>query len=138
MKSTESTTPQPIGEASAPAPRPRMSVRQTFAALQHRNFNLWFRGQIISLMDLRILFALPEKGLTDLNRVIVITNGKITFGILADNISGMGTIPSYLILTPDPAMMPPWKRYLKGYVGNSLIMLDAGAVLADPALIVED
>jgi MFS family permease len=27
-----------------------MSVRQTFAALQHRNFNLWFRGQIISLM----------------------------------------------------------------------------------------
>jgi MFS family permease len=27
-----------------------MSMRQTFAALQHRNFNLWFRGQIISLM----------------------------------------------------------------------------------------
>jgi MFS family permease len=49
MKPTESTTP-PMGETSAAAPRPRMSVRQTFAALQHRNFNLWFRGQIISLM----------------------------------------------------------------------------------------
>jgi MFS family permease len=49
MKPTESTTPPTIGEASAP-PRPRMGVRQTFAALQHRNFNLWFRGQIISLM----------------------------------------------------------------------------------------
>jgi MFS family permease len=49
MKPTESTTPPAIGEAGAP-PRPRMSMRQTFAALQHRNFNLWFRGQIISLM----------------------------------------------------------------------------------------
>jgi MFS family permease len=27
-----------------------MSVQHTFAALKHRNFNLWFRGQIISLM----------------------------------------------------------------------------------------
>jgi len=27
-----------------------MSVRQTFAALQHRNYNLWFRGQLVSLM----------------------------------------------------------------------------------------
>jgi MFS family permease len=32
------------------APKPRLSVRQTFAALQHRNYNLWFRGQIVSLM----------------------------------------------------------------------------------------
>ena len=50
MKPTESTTSPTIGEASAPAPRARMSVRHTFAALKHRNFNLWFRGQIISLM----------------------------------------------------------------------------------------
>jgi MFS family permease len=27
-----------------------MSVRQTFAALRHRNYNLWFRGQLVSLM----------------------------------------------------------------------------------------
>ncbi len=96
------------------------------------------RGQIISLVDLRILFRLPEKGLTDLNRVIVITGKNVTFGILADNITGLGTIPSYLILSPDPAVLPPWKKYLRGYIGSSLIMLDAAAILADPALIVED
>lgn len=96
------------------------------------------RGQIISLVDLRVLFSLPEKGLTDLNRVIVITDGHITFGILADNITGLGTLPSSLILMPDPGMTPPWKKYLKGYVGNTLTVLDAAAILADPALIVED
>lgn len=96
------------------------------------------RGQIISLVDLRVLFALPEQGLTDLNRVIVITDGHVTFGILADNITGIGTIPSYLILLPDRSMMPPWKQYMKGYVGSTLTVLDAAAILADPALIIED
>jgi purine-binding chemotaxis protein CheW len=96
------------------------------------------RGQIISLVDLRVLFSLPEKGLTDLNRVIVITDGHITFGILADNITGIGTIPSFLILMPETGMAPSWKQYLKGYVSDSLIVLDAAAILADPALVVED
>ncbi len=50
MKSTESTSTQPMSTPPAPAARPRMSVRQTFAALQHRNYNLWFRGQLVSLM----------------------------------------------------------------------------------------
>ena len=96
------------------------------------------RGQIISLVDLRVLFTLQEKGLTDLNRVIVMTDGHITFGILADNITGIGTIPSYLILMPEHGMAPSWKKYLKGLVHSSLIVLDAAAILADPALIVED
>lgn len=96
------------------------------------------RGQIISLVDLRVLLSLPEKGLTDLNRVIVITDGRIAFGILADKITGIGTIPSSLILMPDPGMAPPWKQYLAGYVRSTLIVLDAAAILADPSLIVED
>jgi purine-binding chemotaxis protein CheW len=96
------------------------------------------RGQIISLVDLRVLFSLAEKGLTDLNRVIVMTDGHITFGILADNITGIGTIPSPLILKLDPSMTLSWKQYLKGYAGKSLPVLDAAAILADPSLIVED
>ena len=96
------------------------------------------RGQIISLVDLRVLFSLTEKGLTDLNRVIVITDGHITFGILADKITGLGTIPAYLILMPEPDRAPSWKQYLEGYVSNTLTVLDAAAILADPALVVED
>jgi len=96
------------------------------------------RGQIISLVDLRVLFALPEKGLTDLNRVIVMTNGQITFGILADSITGIGTIPATSVNPPDPGLLPAAKRYLKGRAGSSLVVLDAAAILGDPALVVED
>jgi purine-binding chemotaxis protein CheW len=96
------------------------------------------RGQIISLVDLRVLLSLPEKGLTDLNRVIVITDGRMSFGILADNITGIGTIPSSLILMPEPGSAPRWRKYLKGYAGTTLTVLDAPAILSDPALVVED
>jgi MFS family permease len=50
MKSTDSTSSQSAAEAGALAPKARLSARQTFAALRHRNYNLWFRGQLVSLM----------------------------------------------------------------------------------------
>ncbi|NMB79338.1 MAG: chemotaxis protein CheW [Methanomicrobiales archaeon] len=96
------------------------------------------RGRIISLVDLRALFRIPEKGLTDLNRVIVITDGKITFGILADTISGVGTIALNQLEKPLPGELPHGRKYLDGVLGRNLYVLDAGAILGDPDIIVDD
>jgi len=96
------------------------------------------RGEIISLVDLRILFAIPERGLTDLNRVIVLTDGAMTFGILADHITGMGTIPISQIVPPVPGDIPIREQYLLGTVEGPLVVLDAGAILADPMMVVQD
>jgi purine-binding chemotaxis protein CheW len=96
------------------------------------------RGQIISLVDLRALFTIPETGLTDLNRVIVISNGRITFGILADDISGIGTIPTDRIIPSAPDQASPQGRYFKGTVEDTFVVLDAAAILSDPLMIIED
>jgi purine-binding chemotaxis protein CheW len=96
------------------------------------------RGQIISLVDLRALFTIPETGLTDLNRVIVISNGRITFGILADDISGIGTIPTDRIIPSAPGLVSAQGRYFKGTVGDTFVVLDAAAILSDPLMIIED
>lgn len=96
------------------------------------------RGQIISLMDLRALFRIPEKGLTDLNRVIVITDGKITFGILADTISGVGTIALDQLAAPQQGDLPDGRRYLKGVMAGDLYVLDGAAILGDPGIIIDD
>src|SRR5689334_7965697 len=50
MDQTDSTRPAATGAPAAQPARSGLSIRQTFAALQHRNYNLWFRGQLISLM----------------------------------------------------------------------------------------
>ena len=96
------------------------------------------RGQIISLVDLRALFTIPETGLTDLNRVIVISNGRITFGILADDISGIGTIPTDRIIPSAPDQALAQGRYFKGTVEDTFVVLDAAAILSDPQMIIED
>ncbi len=41
------------------------------------------RGRIISVVDIKKFFDMPEKGLSDLNKVIIINNDKMKFGILA-------------------------------------------------------
>jgi len=96
------------------------------------------RGQIISLVDLRALLKIPEKGLTDLNRVIVITNGKITFGILADNISGAGSVSLDRVVPPGSADPPGSRRYLKGILDQDIFVLDAKKILEDPEIIIDD
>ncbi|WP_321507409.1 chemotaxis protein CheW [uncultured Methanoregula sp.] len=93
------------------------------------------RGEIISLVDLRVLLAIPEKGLTDLNRVIVLTNKTLSFGILADHITGIGMIELNRI---DREIIPARTGYVKGIAEGSLTVLDAAALFADPKMVIED
>lgn len=96
------------------------------------------RGEIISLVDLRVLLSIPEKGLTDLNRVIVLSDRTLSFGILADHITGIGIIELKQISPPDSSTMPVKKDYIKGIADGSLMVLDTAALFADPKMIIED
>ncbi len=95
------------------------------------------RGEIVSLVDLREFFGIRGKGLTDLNRVIVVTNGKLTCGILADFITGTGTIMRDELAQGKPGQVQIQEKYLLGVV-EDLIVLDAPALLADPGLVIND
>jgi len=50
------------------------------------------RGQILSVVDLKTFFNIPEKGLGEMNKAIAIRNERIEFGILADIILGVQLI----------------------------------------------
>ena len=50
------------------------------------------RGEILSVIDIRKFFELPDKGLSDLNRVIILNSRTMEFGVLADSIEGVKTI----------------------------------------------
>lgn len=95
------------------------------------------RGEIISLVDLRALFSVSGRGLTDLNRVIVVTNGTMTFGILADYITGIATIPASM--SADQTLVPPGGEvpYLLGVV-DGVVVLDGAALLSDPRMLIDE
>src|SRR5687767_10360715 len=50
------------------------------------------RGRILSIVDLKRFFDLPQRGLTELDRVLVVRHGKMEIGILADALIGSRSV----------------------------------------------
>lgn len=96
------------------------------------------RGRILSVIDIRKLFDLPEKGLTNLNKVIILHNGEMEFGILADEILGTRTIRLSDVQPPLPTLTGIREEYLKGLTRERTAILDGAKLLADRSLIVHD
>jgi purine-binding chemotaxis protein CheW len=94
------------------------------------------RGQILSIINLKRFFDLPEKGLTDLNKLVIVHDTHMAFGILADAILGVRSIPLKDIQPSLPTLTGIRDAYLKGVTGERLVLLDAGKLLADQKLIV--
>ena len=96
------------------------------------------RGQIVSVIDIKKFFGLPEKGLTDLNKVIIVRSGDMEVGLLADAIVGSRRIPTAGIHPPLPTLTGIGADYLTGVTGEGLVVLDVGRILSDEAIIVHE
>lgn len=96
------------------------------------------RGQIISVIDIRKFFDLPLKGLTDLCRIIIIRNGWMEFGIFADDITGMRSIPAKDIQSSLSLLSGIRAEYLKGITKDQIVILDAGKILTDKKIIIHE
>ncbi len=96
------------------------------------------RGEILSVVDIRKFFDLPERGLTDLNKVIVLRSEVMLFGILADAVLGVRRIPVVEIQSSLPTLTGIRDRYLRGVTPERTVVLDAQRLLTDDAVIVQD
>jgi purine-binding chemotaxis protein CheW len=96
------------------------------------------RGEILSVIDLKKFFELPEKGLTDLNKVIVLQSDNMLFGILADAIVGVRRIPLTDIQPSLPTLTGVREDYLRGVTAERLVVLDADKLLADEGIVVQE
>ena len=96
------------------------------------------RGQLLSVIDLKKFFDLPERGLTDLNRVILIHNDHMEFGLLADAILGVRAIPLTDLQPSLPTLTGIREEYLRGVTGERVVILDAEKLLSDRKMIVQE
>jgi purine-binding chemotaxis protein CheW len=96
------------------------------------------RGQILTVIDLKRFFNLPDKGLSDLNKVIILRRGGLEVGLLADAVSGVRTVALPEVQPPLPTLEGISPDYLKGVTRDALIILEADKILADPKLIVHE
>lgn len=96
------------------------------------------RGEIVSVVDLRKFFDLPEKGLTDLNKVIILHSETMTFGILADVVIGVRALARDTLQASLPTLTALREEYLLGVTHDPMTILDAARLLADPHIVVEE
>lgn len=96
------------------------------------------RGQIVSVIDLKIFFEMNSEELTDSTSVIILQSKKMEFGILADAIVGVDAIPKKEILPSLPTLTGIRADFLKGVSKERLVILDGGQLLADTRLIVDE
>ncbi|MHB1657618.1 MAG: chemotaxis protein CheW [Burkholderiales bacterium] len=96
------------------------------------------RGEILSVIDIKKFFDLPEQGLTDLNKVIVLSSGSMLFGILADAIIGVHRVPIADIQPSLPTLKEIRDVYLRGVTPDRTVILDAEKLLSDANIIVQE
>lgn len=94
------------------------------------------RGQIISIIDLKKFFNLPEKGIGELNKVIILRSEKMEFGILADAIHGTRSVSIDEIKASPVSSGGIGSAYLKGISNDHIIILDAKKILDDEKIII--
>lgn len=95
------------------------------------------RGRIVSVMDLRVFFGLPPRGITDLNKVMILGDGEMEFGILGDVIVGTSWLALADIQPPLPTMGGARRDYLKGVTAQQQVVLNAQALLAASSVVVD-
>jgi purine-binding chemotaxis protein CheW len=94
------------------------------------------RGQILPVIDLKKFFNLPEKGLGDLNKVIILCDDLMEFGILADVVHGTRTVDPEDIQNVPLTVSGIGEDYIKGVTTENLIILNAENILNDKKIIV--
>jgi purine-binding chemotaxis protein CheW len=88
------------------------------------------RGRILAIFDLRRLFELPTRGITELNRVIVLQKDGAELGLLADAIDGVREVAASDLRQGQRERTDDKENFIKGIDGRLMALLDAGRLLA--------
>jgi len=94
------------------------------------------RGRIVPVVDIKTIFGLPDRGLTDLNKLIIVRANGVELGLVADTIVGVQRVPLHDIQPSLPTLSGIRAEYLKGVTKERKVIIDAEKVLLDEKLLV--
>jgi purine-binding chemotaxis protein CheW len=94
------------------------------------------RGRIVPVVDIKTMFGLPDRGLTDLNKLIIVRANGMELGLLADAIVGVQRVLLQDIQPSLPTLSGIRADYLKGVTKERRVIIDAEKMLLDEKLLV--
>jgi purine-binding chemotaxis protein CheW len=96
------------------------------------------RGQILAVIDIKKLFDLPDDGITDLHRVIIVQAAGAEVGILADVVTTVRSQPLASVQLSLPTLTGIREAYLRGISPEQVVILDVQKILSDRTLMGEE
>ncbi len=88
-----------------------------------------YRGRILSAVNLRNFLNLTETGLSEMNKVIVLGDEEMEFGLVADKIEGTERILNSGITAPPFSLSERGRELIKGIAGGEVVLLDGNKLL---------
>jgi len=96
------------------------------------------RGRIVSIIDLKFFFDLPETGLTGSSKLIILRSPEMELGLLVDEVLGIAGIPAASLQTSLPTLSQVRAEYLKGVTPDGVVVLDSAKILAAGSIVVNN
>jgi purine-binding chemotaxis protein CheW len=96
------------------------------------------RGHILSVVNLKRFFSLPEKGLGEMNKVIILRNEQMEFGIVADVVEGTKTLKIDEIMSAPHNVTGIGETYVKGVTKEHIVILETDNLLNDKKIIINE
>jgi purine-binding chemotaxis protein CheW len=96
------------------------------------------RGQVLSVIDIRTLFDLPQRGMGDQDRVIVLRHGGMELGILGNAILGVVRVPIDELQATLPTLSGICADFFRGVTPERMAVLDGLHLLSDERIVVRE
>ncbi|MBD8880877.1 MULTISPECIES: chemotaxis protein CheW [Rhodanobacter] len=96
------------------------------------------RGRLVAVIDLKQFFGLPEPGITDLHRIVLLRRDEVEIGLLADTVEGVSAIGKSRIQPAPSTVGGVAAEYIVGVTPERLVILDTDAILNDPRLVIDE
>lgn len=96
------------------------------------------RRKIYSVVDLKSLFGLSQDEDVSELRVILLEDGNLSFGILADEICGVQQIEMNHLQLQLPTQSHKSKEFFRGITNDGVIVLNGSKLLNSEGLIVDE
>jgi purine-binding chemotaxis protein CheW len=95
------------------------------------------RGELLAVIDLCRLYGIPGTSRSNHAWVIVLGGQRNEFGLLADAVGEVRTLPTREVFAVQAAATGPDRQSLRGVTEDGLIVLDGAVLLQDDRLIVD-
>ena len=96
------------------------------------------RGKVVTVIDIRRFFDLPQQGLSEMSKVVVVQARGLKVGILADAVGTIRTIGLQDLQPGLSTLIGIRAEYLRGLTAESTVILAADTLLGASRILVDE